>query len=68
MNLSDLPPKRQEEIVRERIDNMKDLERQALRNMDPILLATLELDAQARLMGINMNYCEQCDESEDEIE
>lgn len=64
MKLSDLDPKRQAEIVQERIDSMNALRHEAYKRMDPIALAALELDAQAKALGIDMNYAEDIDEDE----
>jgi hypothetical protein len=36
----------------------------AYKTMDPIALAALELDAQARLMGVHMEYQEDLEDEE----
>ena len=64
MKLNDLPPLDQAEIVANRIANMDALREHALKSRNPIELMTIELDAQARLMGLNMDYCEELADDE----
>ena len=64
MKLNDLPPLDQAEIIANRIANMDALREHALKSRNPIELMTIELDAQARLMGLNMDYCEELDDDE----
>ena len=64
--LSDLTPQRQNEVVQQRIDDMKAFTDHTIRSRDPLCWAALELDAQARLLGVDMNYAE--DLEDDEIE
>lgn len=62
--LSDLPPKEQEEIVKRRIKETRMLQQHAFKTMDPIALAACELDAQARIMGVHMEYQEDLEDEE----
>lgn len=63
--LSDLDPKDQADIVQRRLEETRLLQQSAYRCMDPIALAALELDAQARLMGVHMEYQEELEEGEE---
>jgi hypothetical protein len=62
--LSDLSGKEQEEIVARRLEETKLLASHAYRSMDPIAMAALELDAQARLLGIHMEFQEELEDEE----
>lgn len=64
MKLSDLSPKEQAELVTRRLEETKLLTEAAYRTMDPIALAALELDAQARLLGLHMEYSEELEDDE----
>lgn len=62
--LSDLSPIEQEEIVNRRIEETRMLKKYAHETMDPIALAACELDSDARLLGVHMEFSEDLDGDE----
>ena len=64
MKLSDLPPQEQGEIVSRRIEETRMLAHHAYTTMDPLALASMELDAQARFLGVHMEYQEELEDEE----
>lgn len=62
--LNDLPPEDQEAIVKRRIEETRMLQRYASRSGDPIALQACWLDAEARRMGVHMEFSEDLDPEE----
>lgn len=60
--LNDLPPEEQEEIINQRIAATQLIRNYAHTTMDPISLASCELDQEARRMGVHVEFSEELDE------
>lgn len=65
MKLSSLSPEDQAAVVRQRQEEMRLLQEYAFRTMDPLALGACELDAQARRLGIHMEFAEELDPEEE---
>lgn len=65
MKLSDLSPEDQTATVARRMEETRLLREHAFKTMDPIALAACELDAQARLVGVHMEFSEELDPEEE---